>query len=69
MNHNCVLRVAQAAQYCGISASYLTKLRLRGDGPAFVRLGRRAVGYRSEDLDQWLASRLVRSTSEYGEVR
>ncbi len=58
------LRVPEAATYVGLSVSTLNKMRCRGDGPVFVKLGR-AVVYRIDELDRWLASRSVRSTSEY----
>jgi predicted DNA-binding transcriptional regulator AlpA len=53
-----------AAEYVGLSDSTLEKFRLTGEGPQFVRIGVRAVGYRIEDLDAWLAERVRRSTSE-----
>ncbi len=59
-----VLRVADAAQYLGISISLLNKLRVRGDGPRFIRLGRRTIGYDMNDLAEWLELRKARSTSE-----
>jgi predicted DNA-binding transcriptional regulator AlpA len=62
-----VLRTPSAAEYVGLSDSTLEKLRLTGDGPKFVRIGVRAVGYRIEDLDDWLAERIQRSTSEGAE--
>ena len=37
---------------------------IRGDGPRFVRLGSRSVGYDIMDLDAWLDARKVVSTSE-----
>lgn len=49
-----VLRTAEAAEYVGLSASSLEKMRARGTGPAFIRLGGRAVGYRVDDLERWL---------------
>src|SRR5262245_58804017 len=42
----------------------LTKMRLTGDGPPFVKVGPRAVAYRKADLDTWLAGRVRRSTSD-----
>lgn len=48
-------RAGQAAAYCGVSKSYIDKLRCRGEGPTFSRLGR-AVVYDSDDLDRWLAA-------------
>ncbi len=43
--------------------STLEKKRLTGDGPPFIRLGRLIV-YDTRDLDDWLAARRARSTSE-----
>ena len=51
-------RVQGAADYCGVSKSYLDKLRLTGGGPAFIRLGR-AVVYNDADLDAWIQDRRV----------
>jgi predicted DNA-binding transcriptional regulator AlpA len=61
-----VMRTADAAAYVGLPANTLEKARVTGDPcmPPFIRLGSRAVGYLVKDLDDWLASRRVRSTSE-----
>ena len=61
---NPMLRVRDAARYLGLSKSFLDKLRLTGDGPAFFKLGRKVVAYRREDLDSWLAGKRRISTSE-----
>jgi predicted DNA-binding transcriptional regulator AlpA len=55
------IRVKQAAQHVGLSKSTLDKLRIFGGGPTFCKLGR-AVIYRTEDLDAWLAGRTRTST-------
>ncbi len=60
-----MLRTPEAAEYCGSSASTFEKLRLKGGGPRFVKLGRRVV-YDPADLDEWLASRRRTSTSDKG---
>lgn len=52
-----------AARYTGLSISTLNKLRVIGDGPKFVKCGRRVV-YEINDLDSWLASLKRRSTSQ-----
>ena len=57
-----VLRTPEAADYTGLSPSTLEKYRLSGDGPKFIRLGGRAVGYDIRDLDAWLDEQR-RSTS------
>ena len=59
-----VLRTPGAAEYTGLAVSTLEKMRLTGDGPEFIRLSTRAVGYDIEALDRWLESRRRRSTSD-----
>ena len=49
-----ILRTPEAAEYVGLSPSSLEKKRLTGDGPRFIRLGGRAIGYDIKDLDAWL---------------
>ena len=49
-----ILRTPGAGEYVGLSASTLEKMRLSGEGPRFVRLGGRAIGYDIRDLDDWL---------------
>jgi predicted DNA-binding transcriptional regulator AlpA len=49
-----IFRTREAAEYLGLAASTLEKMRLSSDGPRFVRLGGRAVGYDVRDLDSWL---------------
>ena len=49
-----ILRTTDAARYIGLSKSSLEKMRLAGDGPAFVRLRGRAVGYDIQDLNSWI---------------
>ena len=58
-----VLRTPEAARFLALSPSTLEKMRLTGDGPPFVRLGARAVGYDVDDLRKWLRSRRASSTS------
>ena len=49
-----ILRTPAAGEHVGLSASMLEKLRMRGGGPRFIRLGSRAIGYDIRDLDAWL---------------
>jgi predicted DNA-binding transcriptional regulator AlpA len=58
------LRPRDAAAYLGLSASTLAKMRLRGDGPLYAKLGSRVVAYDTSDLDRWVNERKLRSTSE-----
>jgi predicted DNA-binding transcriptional regulator AlpA len=64
-NSQTILRPPKAASYLGLATSTLAKQRLRGDGPKFVRLSPRAIGYLQADLDEWLAGKRCSSTSEY----
>lgn len=62
-----IFRTPAAAEYVGLSPSTLEKKRLSGDGPKFIRLGGRAVGYDIADLDAWLdAQRERRPAGEVG---
>lgn len=58
-----VLNTLEAAAYVRLSKPTLDRLRITGEGPVYIQLGR-AVRYRKTDLDEWLESRLTRSTSE-----
>lgn len=53
----------EAAGYLGLSVSTLAKLRLTGNGPRFINLGRRVL-YDPSDLNAWVASRKRNSTSD-----
>ncbi len=62
-----ILDTAGAAEYVGLSCPTLERMRLTGAGPQFAKLSpgnRGAVRYRRADLDAWIASKLVSSTSE-----
>jgi predicted DNA-binding transcriptional regulator AlpA len=65
LSNQILFRPPKAAPYIGLSVSTLAKQRLRGDGPKFVRLSARAIGYLQADLDEWLAAKRFGSTSEY----
>jgi predicted DNA-binding transcriptional regulator AlpA len=60
------LRAPEAAGYLGLSTSTLAKMRLRGDGPPYLKAGRRIVIYDLHDLEEWLDARRRQSTSEQG---
>ena len=53
----------QCAAYRGCAVSTAQKERMRGDGPPFVKQGR-LVRYRPEDVRDWIAARVVTSTSQ-----
>ncbi len=58
------LTTREAAAYLRLSTSTLNKWRCHGGGPEFLKLGR-AIRYRREDLDAFLAARRLSSTAAY----
>jgi hypothetical protein len=62
-----LLTEEEAARALGFTPRFLQNRRLRGDGPAFIRVSSRAIRYRPEDLRAWTAERLRRSTSDPGQ--
>lgn len=60
-----MLRTPEAASYTGLAASTLEKLRVHGDGPLYIRVGR-VVVYDPDDLDAWLDAHKRASTSSRG---
>ena len=61
------LNTEQAAEYLGVSESWLAGSRVRGDGPPFYRLGG-AVRYIRSALDAWASKRHVVSTAQRQEL-
>lgn len=58
-------RSRQAAEYIAVSEFTLAKWRMRGDPPAYRKLGR-VVVYDQTDLDAWLDACRRTSTSDIG---
>lgn len=52
----------QAAAYLGLGASTLEKFRMTGNGPVYLKIGRRCL-YAQGDLDAWLAKHRRTSTT------
>jgi predicted DNA-binding transcriptional regulator AlpA len=57
-----LLTEAQAADFLNISIRSLQSWRVRGGGPAFLKLGR-SVRYRYAELQTWLDANIATSTS------
>lgn len=57
-----LLTTIEAAQNVRLAKPTLERIRVKGDGPLYCKLGG-AVRYRRADLDRWLESRLLSSTS------
>jgi predicted DNA-binding transcriptional regulator AlpA len=59
-----LLRQREAANLLSLSERSLERLRCVGGGPKYVRLSRGRIAYREEDLREWIARRVVGSTSQ-----
>ena len=57
-----ILNTREAASYTRLGKPTLERFRLTGEGPRYAKLGG-AVRYRRCDIDAWLESRLINSTS------
>jgi prophage regulatory protein len=53
-----ILRRAEVERKTGFKRSYLYSLMKEGKFPKALRLGVRAVGWDSVEIDQWIAERL-----------
>jgi predicted DNA-binding transcriptional regulator AlpA len=63
-NHeSAIMLPVETASYTRVAVSTLAKLRCWGGGPPYLKLGRK-IGYQRADVDEWLASRRARSTSD-----
>ena len=56
--HEPLLRDPQAADYLNVSIAWLQRQRWLGTGPAYIKVGARAVRYRKNDLESWVAANL-----------
>lgn len=57
-----LLREAEVSRWVSVSAGALRRWRKERRGPAFVRLGRRAIRYRASDVALWLDSNSVEAS-------
>ncbi len=64
ITQNQLLTAIDAARFLSLSASTLAKMRLSGNSPRYVKMGRR-VAYRQTDLENWISAKSFQSTSEY----
>ena len=61
-----MLTTTQAAGVLGLSPRTLEQLRVKGGGPSYFALGKRAIRYRRHVLESWLNARARKSTSDPG---
>ncbi len=57
-----LLRTNEAAETLGIAKTTLDTWRSRGGGPVYIKYGR-AVRYRREDLEKFMADHIRENTS------
>lgn len=64
------LTAQEAANYTGLSESYLAKLRMGTgsvQGPTYILIGLRANRYKRGDLDTWMEGRSIGDRIQCGE--
>lgn len=57
------LTAAEAADFLGVSTSFLNKLRVTGGGPVYAKVHAHRVTYAVRDLREYREARRSRSTS------
>ena len=63
--NNQLLTTKQAASILSVSEDFLARDRWAGAKIPFIKLGSRAVRYRQEDIEDFINSRRMKSTSEH----
>lgn len=57
VNPDVLIYPSEAAFLLGLSKRTLEALRLKGEGPAYVALGRRSVRYQRKDINAYVEAR------------
>lgn len=57
MTDRMLMRPRELARALGVSTTTLWRMRRRGDLPDPIRISPGAVGWRADEIDEWLASR------------
>lgn len=60
-----LLTTEEAAHYLSVPETFLHRDRWVGAQIPFVRVGKRYIRYRKQDLDHYVESNLMSSTSQY----
>lgn len=50
---------SQTAEMLGVSTKYLNNMRYTGRGPAFIRLSKRRVVYKSDVVEAWMQAHTI----------
>ena len=56
-DHPGLLSTKDAAPRCGVKPPTMDQWRYLNKGPRWIRVSARAIRYRPEDIDAWLAAR------------
>jgi predicted DNA-binding transcriptional regulator AlpA len=62
-----ILSCRATSELTGLSERTLERLRASGEGPPFIRLSERRIGYREDDVLEWIERR--RHASRAAEAR
>ena len=57
-----LIRRADLPRYLPIASQTLARWAVEGQGPRFIKVGRRLVAYRAGDLREWLRGRVRENT-------
>jgi len=60
-----LMKTSEAAEYLSVSMAFLERDRWAGAKVPFVKMGSRSVRYRLSDLEAYIESQVMHSTSEY----
>ena len=61
-NDDALIRRADLPRYLPISAQTAARWAVEGQGPRFLKVGRRLVAYRAGDLREWLQDQTRQNT-------
>ena len=59
-----IMRLPEVLQRTGLSRSTIYDMVGSGDFPRQVKIGRRAVGWMSNDVDRWIRQRIEPQSSD-----
>ena len=62
--HDVILSEEEVSHRYKISQRTLQRWRVTGDGPRFVRVGLRRIGYQEADCEAWAEARTFASRAE-----
>lgn len=65
LDHDLHIDEKRAAEYLGISFRTLQGYRVKGGGPEFIKIGKKSVRYKVQDLIDWANNHKKKNTSQY----